>query len=326
MRTLNTQQAPVELSTSVGQVSLPNPVMTAAGTSGHGAELSAYLDLSRLGAVVVKSLAAFSWGGNPPPRVCPVPGGMLNSVGLQGPGVAAWAADELPALVAAGARVVVSLWGRRAEEFAEAARALRDSLGDVSCVVAVEVNVSCPNLEDSSRMFAHSPAATAEAVEAARSAGLPCWAKLSPNTADLVSVAAAALEAGAEGLTLVNTLLGLALDLSSGRPVLGNGGGGVSGAALHAVALRAVYECRRAFPGVGIVGVGGVSSGETALAMLMAGADAVQVGTATLFEPRAPVRVLEEIQESCRALGARSVRDIVSRAHRAQDEEETRVV
>lgn len=313
----------LELATHVASVELPNPVMTAAGTSGHGAELSAYLDLSGLGAVVVKSLAAFAWPGNPPPRVCPVPGGMLNSVGLQGPGVLAWASSELPALAAARARVVVSLWGRRTEEYAEAARQLREAAGGERCVVAVEVNVSCPNLEDGSRTFAHSPAATAAAVEAARECGLPCWAKLSPATPDLLAVAAAALEAGASALTLVNTLPGLALDVSSGRPLLGGGGGGLSGPALHSVALRAVYECRRAFPEAGIVGVGGVSSGETALAMLMAGADAVQVGTATLAEPRAPGRVLEELVACCRRMGASSLRQLVARAHEVSDEEVT---
>ena len=308
--------AELDLTTTVGSVALPNPVMTAAGTSGHGAELAAYFDLSLLGAVVVKSLASFAWAGNPAPRVCPVPGGMLNAVGLQGPGIRAWASDELPALVASGTRVVVSLWGRTVDEFGEAARLIA-GLGpeQAGAIVAVEVNVSCPNLEDRSRMFAHSPAATAAAVAAARSAGLPIWAKLSPNTSELLEVAGAALEAGAETLTLVNTLVGLAIDLRRRRPALGAGGGGLSGAALHAVALRAVFDCRAAYPSAAIVGVGGVCDSDGALRMLLAGADAVQVGTATLADPHAPLSVLNGLGEALEAYGFASVAAARHAAH-----------
>jgi dihydroorotate dehydrogenase (NAD+) catalytic subunit len=286
--------------------------MTASGTAGHGAELGAYFDLSTIGAVVVKSLAAFAWPGNPSPRVCPVPGGMLNAVGLQGPGVEAWLADELPALEASGARIVVSIWGRRVEDYEAAAAALA---GGPACVVAVEVNVSCPNLEDRSRMFAHSPAATAEAVAAAAACCRPRWAKLSPNTSDLLSVAEAALGAGAEALTLTNTLLGLAIDPERRAPVLGAGGGGLSGDALHSVALRAVYDCRAVFPDCGIVGVGGVSDGLGAVRMLLAGADAVQVGTASLADPRAVLRVQSELVSWCRRHKVGAVRDLVGAAN-----------
>jgi dihydroorotate dehydrogenase (NAD+) catalytic subunit len=165
-------------------------------------------------------------------------------------------------------------------------------------VVALEVNVSCPNVEDRSRMFAHSATATQEVLSATE-CGLPRWAKLSPNVPDIVEIAAAALRGGAEGLTLVNTLLGLALDLTSGQPVLGGGGGGLSGAVIHPVAVRAVWECRAAFPDAAIVGVGGVSSGHDAVEFLMAGADAVQVGTATFRDPRAPWRILHEVAKWC---------------------------
>ncbi len=299
-----------DLATRVGSVALPNPVMTASGTAGHGAELGAYGPLDGLGAVVVKSLSAEPWAGNPAPRVHEVTGGMLNSVGLQGPGVAAWAAEELPRLVAAGARVVASIWGRRAEEFADAARALAGAPG----VVAVEVNVSCPNVEDRSRMFAHSPSATAEAVAAAGAAGLPIWAKLSPNVADLREIAAAALGAGAEALTLVNTLLGLAVDVERRRPVLGAVGGGLSGPAVHPVAVRAVWECREAFPEAGIVGVGGVASGTDAVELLLAGADAVQVGTATFRDPRAPWKVLAGVERWCRHHRVARVGELVGAA------------
>jgi dihydroorotate dehydrogenase (NAD+) catalytic subunit len=286
--------------------------MTAAGTAGHGAELGGYFDLAAIGAVVVKSLAAYSWPGNPSPRVCPVPGGMLNAVGLQGPGVDAWLEDELPALEASGARVVASIWGRRVEEYAAAAALLARA---PACVVAVEVNVSCPNLEDRSHMFAHSPQATGEAVRAAAVCGRPLWAKLSPNTPELVPVAEAALGAGAEALTLTNTLLGLAIDEERRALVLGAGGGGLSGDALHSVALRAVYECRSAFPDCAIVGVGGVRDGAGAVRMLLAGANAVQVGTASLADPRAVLKVQEELRAWCAHHDVEAVGDLVGAAN-----------
>lgn len=306
------QAGEVDLSTCVASVRLPAAVMTASGTAGHGAELGAYFDLSAIGAVVVKSLSADPWPGNPSPRVCPVPGGMLNGVGLQGPGAAAWLADELPALEVSGARVVVSIWGRRVEDYARAASLLAEA---PPCVVAVEVNVSCPNLEDRSRMFAHSPTATGAAVEASGACGRPLWAKLSPNTSDLLEVAEAALAAGAEALTLTNTLLGLAIDTERRSPVLGAGGGGLSGDALHSVALRAVYDCRAAFPDAGIVGVGGVSDGQGAVRMLLAGADAVQVGTATLADPRAVLRVQAELAAWCARHQVGAIRELVGAAN-----------
>ncbi len=298
---------------TVGSLSLPNPVLTASGTAGHGAELAGYVDLDRLGAVVVKSLAAEPWAGNPAPRVHETPAGMLNSVGLQGPGIDTWLNSELPELADRGARVVVSIWGRRVEDFARAATMVRGA----PAVVAVEVNVSCPNLEDRSRMFAHSPTATAEAVSAAAGAGLPRWAKLSPNTDALLEVAGAALSAGAEALVLVNTILGMAMDIRRRTYALGSGpaGGGLSGPAIRPVAVRAVHDCRAAFPAAGIVGVGGVSRGVDAVELLMAGADAVEVGTATFRDPRAPLRVLGELERWCRRRGVRSVRDMVGVVH-----------
>ncbi len=300
-----------DLATAVGSVRLANPVLTASGTAGHGAELAAYGDLAALGAVVVKSLSAAPFDGNPAPRLVPAAAGMLNAVGLQGPGVDAWVADDLPKLRAARATVVASIWGRTVEEFAKAGAALRGAEG----VCAVEVNVSCPNLDDRSRMFAHSQSATAEAVEAAGAAGLPRWAKLSPNTADLVEIAGAAIGAGAEALTLVNTLLGMVIDVERRRPALGAGGGGLSGPAVHPVAVRAVFECRVAFPAVGIVGVGGVADGVDAVELLMAGADAVEVGTAIFADPRAPWKVEEALARWCARHGVGKVRDLVGAAH-----------
>jgi dihydroorotate dehydrogenase (NAD+) catalytic subunit len=296
-----------DLSTGVGTVALPNPVMTASGTSGHGTELAAYGPLPALGAVVVKSLGPDPWPGNPAPRVREAASGMLNRVGLQGPGVAGWREHDLPGLAATGARVVASVWGRTVEEFARAAEQLFGAAG----VVAVEVNVSCPNLEDRSRMFAHSAAATADAVAAASAAGVPRWAKLSPNVADLTEIAGAALGAGAEGLTLTNTLLGMAVDTGARTAMAG----GLSGPALHPVAVRAVYDCRAAFPTAGIVGVGGVADAAGAVELLMAGADAVQVGTATFYDPRAPWKVLAGVERWCRRHRVGSVRELVGSAH-----------
>lgn len=307
---------PRVLATQVGGIALPNPVMTASGTSGHGAELAEYGGLGDLGAVVVKSLAAEPWPGNPAPRVHEVGAGMLNSVGLQGPGVAAWAAGDLPALHSAGARVVVSVWGRTVGDYARAAELVAEVLATPAgaCIVALEVNVSCPNVEDRSRMFAHSAETTRRVMDATE-CGVPRWAKLSPNVPDVVEIAAGALEGGADGLTLVNTLLGLALDPESGAPLLGAGGGGLSGAPVHPVAVRAVWECRDAFPDIPIVGVGGVASGRDALELLRAGADAVQVGTATFRDPRAPWKVLRQLDRWCEAHGT-TVQEIRAEARR----------
>jgi dihydroorotate dehydrogenase (NAD+) catalytic subunit len=301
-----------DLTARVGSVELPNPVMTASGTSGHGAELGAYFDLGALGAVVVKSLAAFPWPGNPPPRLHPVPGGMLNSVGLQGPGVVAWREHDLPALLSTGARVVASIWGRTVEEYAAAAEALAGASG----LLAVEINLSCPNLEARQAMFAHDAAATRAAVAAAGASGLPRWAKLSPNCAGLGEIALAATDGGAEAVTLVNTLLGMVIDTDTGRPVLGNAGGGLSGTAVHPVAVRAVHDVRAALPDLPIVGVGGVYTGRDAVELMLAGADAVQVGTASFADPRAPARVLAEVRDWCARRGVAHAAELVGAAHR----------
>lgn len=302
----------VDLSTRVGSVHLPNPILTASGTSGHGAELEAYFPLSSLGAVVVKSLSAEPWAGNPAPRLHETASGMLNSVGLQGPGVEAWLAHDLPPLLATGARVVASIWGPSVEAYAKAAAMLASAPPEV---VAVEVNLSCPNVEARRSIFAHSVSATADAVAATAGCGRPRWAKLSPNVTDLTEIAGAALGAGAEALTLVNTVMGMAIDPATRRPVLGGGGGGLSGPAIHPVAVRAVFECRAAFPGAALVGVGGVASGRDAAELLVAGASAVQVGTATFAEPRAPARVLAGLERWCQRHNVVRVEELIGAAH-----------
>ncbi|MDP9019849.1 MAG: dihydroorotate dehydrogenase [Actinomycetota bacterium] len=314
-----------DLTTRVGSVVLPNPVMTASGTSGHGAELGRYLDLSTLGAVVVKSLSARPWPGNPPPRVWETTAGMLNGVGLQGPGVEAWLASDLPALVAGGARVVASIWGHSVEEYAEAAALLAGAPPEV---VAVEVNLSCPNLDRSAvagspgraMLFASSAAATREAMEATAACGRPRWAKLSAGVGDLVDIAAAARAGGAEAVTLINTLPAMAIDPGTGRRRLGGAGGGLSGPAIHPVAVRAVHDVAVALPGLPIVGVGGVACGEDAAELLVAGAAAVQVGTATFADPRAAATVLAGLRGWARRRGVRSLPEVVGAVHGAGEE------
>jgi dihydroorotate dehydrogenase (NAD+) catalytic subunit len=281
--------------TRIGSVTLANPVMTASGTAGYGTELARYLDLAGLGAVVVKSLAAFEWHGNPAPRLHPTAAGMLNAVGLQGPGVRHWLDHVLPDLLATGATVVASIWGRSVEEYRHAAELLAAAPPQV---VAVEVNLSCPNLEGRDAIFAHDVDLSAAAVEAATAAQRPCWAKLSANTDRLVEVAGAVHQAGAEAVTCINTLLGLAFDPRTRRPALGAGGGGLSGPAIHPVAVRAVHDVHAAWPELAIIGVGGVATPWDATELLLAGAAAVQVGTATFADPRAPMNVLEGLRSA----------------------------
>jgi dihydroorotate dehydrogenase (NAD+) catalytic subunit len=300
----------VSLSTRVGELSLPSFVLTAAGTAGLGDELAGYGDLAELGAVVTKSVAAFAWDGNPAPRVAAWGSDMVNAVGLAGPGVVAWRRDHLPALRRRGARVVGSIWGRSVAEFADAAQAMRGAE-----VVALEVNASCPNLEGRAGIFAHSPEMTSRVVAAAAAAQLPLWVKLSPNTPELVDVARAAVDAGASALVLVNTVLGMVIDLEKRRPALGNGGGGLSGAGIFPVALRAIYECHDALPATPIIGVGGVFSGEDAIAMVMAGASAVQVGTATFADPRAPWLVARGADSWMRQHAVVSLEELRGAAH-----------
>ncbi|MGA9278473.1 MAG: dihydroorotate dehydrogenase [Ilumatobacter sp.] len=280
------------METVVGSVTLPGPVMTASGTAGYGDELAPLMDMSALGAVVTKSLAPFEWPGNPAPRVHPTPQGMMNAVGLQGPGIEYWLSDVLPDLLATGATVVASIWGRSVDDYRRAAEMLADAPAGV---VAVEVNLSCPNLEGRGSIFAHDVDLSAEVVAATEACGRPRWAKLSANTDRIVEVAAAAHDAGAEAVTCVNTLLGLGYDPDTLRPVLGAGGGGLSGRAIHPVAVRAVHDVHAALPELPIIGVGGVASGWDAVEMLLAGASAVQVGTATFADPRAPLNVQRDL-------------------------------
>ncbi len=286
----------VDLTARVGSASLKTPVMCASGTAGHGAELGHFFDLSTAGAIVVKSLLHEPWAGNPAPRVHSTDAGMINSVGLQGPGVQGWIDDDLKPLVESGATIVASIWGRSVAEYERAAA----WLAPVSMhLTALEVNVSCPNVEDRDRMFAHSAEATREVLAATAVAGLPRWAKLSPNIGDVVPIAAAAQEGGAEAVTVANTMIGLAIDVEIRKPRLGKGRGGLSGPAIRPIAVRAVNDVATALPELPVIGCGGIARGIDAIEFLIAGACAVQVGTATFADPRAVVRIRDEIERWC---------------------------
>jgi len=298
----------------IGSVTLPAPVLAASGTAGHSDELAAYVDLSLLGAVVVKSMSPFEWHGNAAPRLHAVAGGMINAVGLQGLGTEHWMREDLPRLRARGARIVASIWGLRESDYAEAARQLA---GVADQLTAIEVNLSCPNLDHARQMFAHDAAQSARVIAAVRSAAprLPIWAKLSPNTDRLVEIAGVVAGAGAEALVLVNTLLGMRIDVATRRPVLGNGGGGLSGSAIHAVAVRSVYDVRAAHPQVPIIGAGGVTHADDALELMMAGANAVQVGTASFADPRATIKVQRGMMRFARRARIASWGEIIGTAH-----------
>ncbi len=299
-----------DMTTSVGSVALPNPVMAASGTAGYGTELGAYVDLSSLGAFVTKSLAHFAWDGNPALRTHATHGGMINSVGLQGPGISAWKEQQMPRLVDAGARIVVSIWGRSVDDYRRASDLLADC---PPAVIAVEVNLSCPNTESGGTLIAHDPATSAEVIEATVGCDRPRWAKLSPNTDRVTDVAAAVADAGAAAVTVINTVLGMAIDPLTGAFRLGSQerGGGLSGPAIHPIAVRVVHDVHAALPALPIVGVGGISTGADALELLRAGACAVQVGTANFDDPRSTLHVMAELADVVERTGASSVDELI---------------
>jgi len=302
----------VDLTTKVGSLTLASPIMTAAGTAGHGAELGAYFDLSTLGAVVVKSLAHFACDGNPATRVHTTPSGMINSVGLQGKGIQHWIDNELEPLAKTGAKVVVSIWGRSVEDYRTAAKMLADVGPEV---IAVEVNISCPNTEKGNELFAHSTELTAEVMAATEAVGRPRWAKLSPNVGPkIVDIAAAAAEGGAEAVTLVNTFFGLSIDIETRRSHLGGIKGGVSGPAIKPLAVRAVADVYGALPDLPIVGVGGIAWATDVVEYAMVGATAVQVGTATLANPRVCGQLGADLARWCANQEITSFRDLVGTA------------
>lgn len=307
--TVPARSTAVDTRVRLGALELANPIVTASGTFGHGAEVAHLCDPSLLGAVTAKSQAPFAWPGNPAPRLHPAACGMVNAVGLQGSGIEHWIDHDLPALRALGAQVIASVWGHGVDDFARAAELLTPVETELA---AVEINLSCPNLHDGDTMFAHDPDATRLVVQAVVRTGLtvPLFAKLSPGVADLPNIAGVALEAGASGLTLINTVRALLVDAELRRPVLGGRGGGLSGAAIKPIALRAVFDVTQAHPGVPVIGTGGVCTGTDAIEMLLAGATAVGVGTATFAEPRASLRILAELEHWCAHHGVTRVAEL----------------
>lgn len=303
-----------DLSTSLGSgFFLANPLMNASGVGGFSTELSGYLDLSSMGAFVTKSLASFETKGNAAPRVSGASAAMINSVGLTGPGLKRWREFHLPKLEEGAIPTVVSIWGRSFDDYASAI----EELSGVSDVVkAVEVNVSCPNIEDRNKMFAHSTEAVATVLEATRASVLPRYIKLSPNTHLLGEIIDTAVDKGVDGVVLINTVMGLAIDHKTLLPSLGARGGGLSGPAVHQVALRAVYETYARHPNLPIIGVGGVSTVRELVALAASGASAIQIGTASFVDPKVFVRVLSQLPQELQRLGFHRFRDLVGAAHR----------
>ncbi|MPZ60210.1 MAG: dihydroorotate dehydrogenase [Propionibacteriales bacterium] len=305
----------VDLTTSLAGVSLPNPVLTASGCAAAGRELDQFFDVADLGAVVTKSIMLDPRSGRPTPRMAETPSGMLNSIGLQGPGIDGFLASDLPWLLRRRARPVVSIAGSTLGEYAELAR----RLGNTPGVTAVEVNISCPNLENRGLVFAcdrHQAARVISAVRRDTPRGVPVLAKLSPDVTNIVDIAESVVDAGADGLVMINTLLGISIDPETMRPVLGGVTGGLSGPAIRPVAVRCVWQVHQAMPDVPIVGVGGIRTGADALEFMLAGASAVQVGTVIFNDPSAPTRVLEELRVELAARSFKAAREAVGFAHR----------
>ena len=297
----------------VGNVHLRNPFMTASGTAGHGAELNSYMLLRELGAVVVKSLYHSEWAGNAAPRVHAWPQGMLNAVGLQGPGVRQWINHSLPEMLSCGATPVVSIWGRNLDDYKRAAELLMPAKDKIA---AVEVNLSCPNLEGRNAIFAHDQELSEQVISSVAQFGFPVFAKLSANTDRVVAIGRAVADAGASAVTLINTMLGMHIDVKAHKPSLGNGGGGLSGPAIHPIAVRAVFDMHVSHPDIPIIGVGGVASGRDAVELLMAGASAVQVGTATFARPNATHRIMCEAAKLVSSLGYTQWSHVTGAVHR----------
>jgi dihydroorotate dehydrogenase (NAD+) catalytic subunit len=303
-----------DLRARLGQTELPNPVLTASGCASSGRELAQFLDVSKIGAVVTKSVMLAPRAGRPTPRMAETPSGMLNSIGLQGPGIDAFLQRDLPWLLSRGARAVVSIAGGTVEEFAELAARLSDAAG----VTAIEVNISCPNVEHRGQVFACDAAASSAVIDAVRRRArydIPVFAKLSPDVTDIVAIARACVAAGADGLSLINTLLGMAIDLDTMRPVLAAATGGLSGPAIRPVAVRCIWQVREALPDVPIIGMGGVRTGKDALELILAGATLVSVGTAIFHDPSACARIVRELEEELAQRGVERMSDAVGLAH-----------
>ena len=307
--------ADFDFATALGNARFPNPFLTASGCASSGKELSQFFDLNEIGAVVTKSIMVKPRSGRPTPRMAETPSGMLNSIGLQGPGIDDFLAQDIPWLLEKGARVVVSIAGESVEEYGVLARRLRS----VSGLSAVEVNISCPNVENRGTVFACDPNSARSVVEQVRrSLGgeLPIIVKLSPDVTDITEIAGEVINAGADGLALINTLLGMVIDIDSMKPKLGGKTGGLSGPAIRPIAVRAIYQVRAKFPQIPILGMGGVTSGRDALELIFAGANAISIGTATFGDPTAIIKVRDETAQLLKERGFSRFSDAIGSAHR----------
>jgi dihydroorotate dehydrogenase (NAD+) catalytic subunit len=296
-----------DLAVTVGSVRLKNPVMTASGTFGYGVEFLPFLDLSELGGIVVKGLSPKPRRGNPPERIVETPAGMLNAIGLQNVGVDAFITDKLPQLAPYDTAVIANVFGETEGEYVEVLEKLDAARG----VAAVELNVSCPNVEAGGMIFGNDPKALAKVTRACRRATrLPLWVKLSPNVTDIRDTARAAEAEGADAISLVNTFVGMVVDVERRRPVLANGSGGLSGPAIRPLAVWMTWQVRRAVK-IPIVGMGGIMTGRDAVEFLLAGATAVQVGTANFVTPRAAIDVIDGIRAWLAERGIASAGELV---------------
>jgi len=295
------------MATDIGPLHLKNPVMTASGTFGYGREYAAYVDLNKLGAVIVKGLSLKPRPGNPPPRLMETAAGMLNAVGLQNIGVEAFIREKLPFLRAYDTKVIVNIYGETYAEYAKAA----EKLSSVEGVHALEVNVSCPNVKKGGLSFGADPKVAARVTRAVRaSTPLPVIVKLTPNVTDIAAVAEAVERAGADAVSLINTLAGLSVDVKTRRPHLKNVTGGLSGPAIKPVALRMVWEVVRRVS-IPVIGVGGIMTAEDALEFLIVGAKALQVGTANFVNPLATVEIIEGMRQFLIARKIKNINEII---------------
>ena len=302
-----TQTSPVDLSIRIGSLTLKNPVMSASGCFGYGVEYASMVDLSALGGVVVKGLFLKEREGHPAPRIVETPAGMINAIGLQGIGVHRFVSEKLPELRAHNATVIVNVCGTSVDEYAEVSRILSEAEG----VHALERNSSCPNIKEGGIQFGCSLIGTHDVVSAVRKVtSLPIIPKLTPNVTDPASFARAAEEAGADAVSLVNTFLALAIDVETRRPKISNGMGGLSGPAIRPIAVRMVHECRRAVK-IPVIGMGGIVDTRDALEFMIAGANAVQIGTANFVDPLLWTRTIDGIAEYLTRHGIARAEDLV---------------
>jgi dihydroorotate dehydrogenase (NAD+) catalytic subunit len=305
----------VDMSTTLGNAWFPSPVFTASGCASSGKELAAFFPLNSIGAVVTKSIMLKPRHGRPTPRMAETPSGMLNSIGLQGPGIDAFIANDIPWLVENGSRIIISIAGETIDEYATLARKLRPIAG----ISAIEVNISCPNVENRGLVFACQRDTASRAIEGVRKiigGELPIIAKLTPDVTSIVDIASAVVDAGADGLALINTVLGMVINIDTMRPHLGGKTGGLSGPAIRPVAVRAIYQVHEALPKVPILGMGGVASGRDALELVLAGASGISVGTASFGNPTALIKIQNELHDLLLARGFSTFTDAIGYAHR----------